>query len=151
MAKDDKQELTIKDHVLSPVETITVTYEGPKPLAIVKQASNIMKIGVDVSASALFDTIFKYDATDGSFYNKQHATRSFDKFTKTEFHVEFEGEQNLETGNGEISIIIWAKIITTFPHANSFQRTLWWVYYRSCNRYGMCWETRSQCIRCSIC
>ncbi|MCK4927881.1 MAG: hypothetical protein KAS11_05395 [Candidatus Aenigmarchaeota archaeon] len=127
MASPDK--IKIKDYVLSPVEKIWITYKGQKPLSIVKQAENIMKIGVDVSASALFNMIFKYDTTDGSFYNKLYATRGFDKFTKALFYVEFDGGQNLETGDGNIRITLYAILETEFPYANSWQRSMWWSYY----------------------
>ena len=127
----DPEEIEIKDYVLSPVEKIWITYKGQKPLSIVKQAENIMKIGVDVSASSLFNSIFKYDTTDGSFYNKLHANRSCDKFTKAFFYIEFDGGQNLETGEGNIRITLYATLETKFPYANSLQRSLWWSYYHA--------------------
>lgn len=127
----DPETIKIEDYVLSPVEKIWITYKGQKPLSIVKQADNIMKIGVDVSSSSLFNVHFKYDTTDGSFYNKLWANRSFDKFTKAFFFIEFDGQQNLETGDGNIRITIYATLVTEFPYANSFQRSLWWSYYHA--------------------
>ena len=123
--------IKIEDYVLSPVEKIWITYKGAKPLSIVKQAENIMKIGVDVSASALFNMHFKFDATDGSFYNKLWAKRGFDKFTHALFYAEFDGGQSLETGEGNIRITFHAVLVTEFPYSNSFQRSLWWSYYHA--------------------
>lgn len=125
----DPETIKIEDYVLSPVEKIYITYKGQKPLSIVKQADNIMKIGVDISASSLFNMHFKYDTTDGSFYNKLYAKRGFDKFTNALFYIEFNGQQNLETGEGDIRIIIYAILVTEFPYANSLQRSMWWSYY----------------------
>ncbi len=127
-----KQEsIKISDYVLSPVEFITLSYSGPKPLSILKNAENIMKIGTDVATSGLFNTILKYDATDGSFYNKLYTSRGFDKFTGSKFFMELSGQQNLETNNGSIKIKIWATLDTEFPYANGLQKSLWWTYFHT--------------------
>ncbi|NOQ55179.1 MAG: hypothetical protein GQ477_00050 [Nanohaloarchaea archaeon] len=125
------KEITIKDYVLSPVEKIKISYKGPRPLAILKQSEMIMKIGADVASSGLFTTLLKFDAIDGDFYTKIHAIRGYDNFTKAYFHTDYDGHQNLETSEGSINIEIYAILETKFPYANSFQKTLWWAYYKT--------------------
>ncbi|MEA3229494.1 MAG: hypothetical protein U9P44_01140 [archaeon] len=125
-----KEVIEVSDTVISPNEALSVNYSGKKPLSILKQAENIMMIGVDVSASAIFNEEFKYDATDGSFYNKIRADLGFDKFSKTHYYIELSGKQDLETGQGSISATIYGTLETKFPYANSFQKALWSIYFK---------------------
>ncbi len=131
MAKKSIETIKIKDYVLAPVEKIKISYKGPRPLAILKQSEMIMKIGADVAASGLFTTLFKYDALDGGFYTHIHAKRGYDQFTNVFLHTDYDGQENLETHEGTINIKIYGILETEFPYANSFQKTLWWMYYRT--------------------
>jgi len=131
VAKESLNEITIKDYVLSPVEKITINYKGPRPLTIFKQAEMIMKIGADVASSGLYTSLFKYDATDGSFRTHIHAKRGYDQFTNVFLYTDYSGQENLKTHEGSINIKIYGVLETKFPYVNSFQKTLWWMYYKS--------------------
>ncbi len=133
-------------NINEPMATQTVTYNGPKPIMFFNNIMPLMKKPLGSGSSGFWDIFLSYDGTDGSFKRYCQAKRVMDKNTKFWLWVTMNGDQDLKSGEGKVTINYSAWLDIEFEYYNFLQKALvhlyYYIYYNQIIKKHLTWGKR---------
>lgn len=126
----------IEDDCLVPERYIRLEYKGPNPFAAFRATLGLLIKHLEIDPSDYWERDFRWDITGDprGFYIRIIVQKGMDSRTKIFFEIIMQGKQPTDPKkNGEVMILIGAKLVTEFKQDTPFQqsafyKSLLWLY-----------------------
>ena len=140
----DKLKFTF--NINEPMDTISLTYNGEKPIKFFNNIVPLMKKPLGSGSSGFWDIFLSYDGTDGSFKRYCQAKRVMDKNTTFWLGISMNGAQDLKSGKGKVTINYKTWFDVNFEYYNFLQKALvnlyYYIYYKQIIKSHLTWGKR---------
>jgi len=122
--------MKFSDHCLSPDRYFRMKYSGPDPWGVAEFLNANLKSFFHVSSSKVNNYRINWDVTGDpiSFYARWWATKEVSRFTVLRFVFKLVGEKGKVNNEGNFSLSVWAKVITTFGGWGPLLNPVWTLY-----------------------
>ena len=143
---DLSDDLTFAFSIYEPVGSMSVTYNGSRPIRFMNEIIPLMKKPLGAGSAGFWDVFQGYDGTDGSFKRYCQAYRKLDQNTTLNLWVQINGSQDLKSSNGKVTITFKPWIDVKFKYYNFLQKALvnmyFYIYYNQIVKKHLSWSKR---------
>ena len=122
--------LTIVDDCLDPARFIYLDYSGADPYGVVKKINGMLNAFFRVSSAGISETDFKWDDSGDpiTFYSSWWVKKSLSGFSTMWVWIKVQGAKGKNKNVGNFTMEVRAEIKTSFSHATSLLKSVWWIY-----------------------
>ena len=126
--------MRIVEDCLAPARFVYLTYTGKNPFAVASKIAEMLQPFFRVSSAGVSETDFRWDETDDpiafyfTWWVERGGTDAPSKWTRERFNIKVQGTQTKESKEGEFTMQLDARLITSFSFNNPFLKMLFWIY-----------------------
>lgn len=122
----------IIEDCLAPARYIYLTYSGKNPFAVASKVAEMLQPFFRVSSAGTSETDFRWDTSDDpiGFYFTWWVERDeeLSGWSKQRFFIKVQGKQSKKESEGEFTLQLDGRLVTTFKYSNPFVKGIFFLY-----------------------
>ncbi len=124
--------ISIIEDCNAPARFIYLTYSGKNPFGVASKIASMLQPFFKVSSAGISETDFRWDKTGDpiTFYFTWWVERGDEssRWTNQRFNIKVQGSQTKESKEGDFTLQLDGRLITSFSFKNPFLKGLFWFY-----------------------
>lgn len=122
--------ISISEDCNAPARFIYLNFSGKNPFGIASKIAGMLQPFFDVSSAGISETDFRWDTSGDptTFYFTWWVDRAVSGQSTQWFNIKVQGSQDKETKEGDFTLQLDARVLTSFKSSNPFFKGLFWVY-----------------------